>query len=233
MLRYETHTCLQFRFDPLLVRRLSAADLARRRTGRYEPAVELRRIDDAQPSFLREKYDLFFGHLIDRLKIDLSLLDYNYTRMNDYLQRLIAYQSQINFVRLHELKPIEDHEYPIALEFYLQFDRKRYRLTESRCPLCLEKLFYMKTCSFRFARPRSLHEGVFCSHEPEARYELEACGNCGLCYPQYDRTHRSTPLMKFNQSHRHTFVNGYEAILNCSAVRDMVTTTWTYLYRYV
>ena len=187
--------------------------------------MELRRTNTTQPSFLREKYDSLFGQLIDRLKIDLSILDYNYTRMNDYLQRLSAHQSQINFVRLHELKPIDENEYPIALEFYLQFDRKRYRLTGSHCQWCLGSLFYMKTCSFRFARPRSLHEGVFCSLEPEARYELEACGNCGLCYPQYDRTHRSKPLMKFNQSHRHTFVNGYEAILNCSAVRSMITVT--------
>jgi hypothetical protein len=186
--------------------------------------MELRRANATQPSFLREKYDLFFGQLIDRLKIDQSILDYNYTRMNDYLQRLIAHQSHINYVRLHELKPIDDNEYPMALEFYLQFDRKRYGCIRSRCQLCLGYLFYMKTCSFRFARPRSLHEGVFCSQEPEARYELEACGNCGLCYPHYDRTHRSTPLVKFNQSHRHTFVNGYEAILNCSAVRRMIAT---------
>jgi len=77
----------------------------------------------------------------------------------------------------------------------------------------------MKTCSFRFARPRSLNEGLFCLQDPEARYELAACGNCGLCYPQYDMTHRLNKfVVKFNQAHRHRFVNGYEAILNCSAV---------------
>jgi hypothetical protein len=77
----------------------------------------------------------------------------------------------------------------------------------------------MKTCSFRFARPRSMNEGLFCLQEPEARYELAACGNCGFCYPQYDMTHRSKKrLVEFSQAHKHTFVNGYEAILNCSAV---------------
>ena len=77
----------------------------------------------------------------------------------------------------------------------------------------------MKTCSFRFARPRSLNEGLFCSREPEARYELAECANCALCYPQYDMTYRlQKSIIKFSQAHTHTFVNGYKAILNCSAV---------------
>ena len=78
----------------------------------------------------------------------------------------------------------------------------------------------MKTCAFRYARPRSLHEGLFCLQKPEARYELVACGNCGLCYPLYDMTYRSKKfIIEFSQAHQHTFVNGYRAILNCSAVR--------------
>ena len=77
----------------------------------------------------------------------------------------------------------------------------------------------MKTCSFRYARPRTLHEGLFCIQEPEARYELAACGNCGLCYPKYDRTYRTRKaIVEFSQAHRHIFVNGYQSILNCSAV---------------
>ena len=83
----------------------------------------------------------------------------------------------------------------------------------------LVHMFYMKTCSFRFARPRSLHEGLFCLQTPEARYELVACGNCGLCYPQYDMTHRTNKyIVQFSQAHQHTFLNGYQSILNCSAV---------------
>lgn len=80
----------------------------------------------------------------------------------------------------------------------------------------------MKTCSFRHARPRSLNEGLFCQQEPEARYELTACGNCALCYPQYDRTYRSKKsIVDFSQAHKYTFLNGYEAILNCSAVKSI------------
>jgi hypothetical protein len=77
----------------------------------------------------------------------------------------------------------------------------------------------MKTCSFRCARRRTLNEGLFCLQEPEARYELMACGNCGLCYPQYNMTYRlKKSIVEFSQGHRHTFVSGYQAILNCSAV---------------
>ena len=83
----------------------------------------------------------------------------------------------------------------------------------------------MKTCSFRFARPRTLTEGLFCLQEPEARYELSACSNCALCYPQYDMQYRTKKsIVDFSQGHKHTFVNGYEAILNCSAVRSSVHT---------
>lgn len=77
----------------------------------------------------------------------------------------------------------------------------------------------MKTCSMRYARPRTMYEGLFCFKEPEARYELSACGNCALCYPKYDMTYRTKKsIVDFNQTHQHTFVNGYQVILNCSAV---------------
>jgi hypothetical protein len=79
-------------------------------------------------------------------------------------------------------------------------------------------MFYMKTCSFRLARPRASNEGLFCLQEPEARYELSACGNCGLCHPQYDRKYRSRKsIVEFSSTHQYTFLNGYQSILNCSA----------------
>ena len=71
----------------------------------------------------------------------------------------------------------------------------------------------MKTCAFRFARSRTMQEGLFCLQEPEARYDLTACGNCGLCYPRGRKS-----VMKFSGAHRYRFLNGYESILNCSAV---------------
>lgn len=63
--------------------------------------------------------------------------------------------------------------------------------------------------------------------EPEARYELAACGNYGVCYIQYHMTHRAkTYIVDFNQAYEHTFVNGYRAILKCSAVSCRIT-RWT------
>ena len=53
----------------------------------------------------------------------------------------------------------------------------------------------MNTCSLRYARPRTMKEGLFCIQEPEARYELAACGNCGLCYPRYDMKYRSNKFI--------------------------------------
>ncbi|CAF5153225.1 unnamed protein product [Rotaria sp. Silwood1] len=117
---------------------------------------------------------------------------------------MLAYEQ----IRAFNLQPnaipqLEEKEYPVALEFFLQFD---------------VNMFYMKTCSFRHARPRTFNEGLFCLQEPEARYELVACGNCALCYPQYDMTYRlKKSVIEFNQAHQHTFLNGYQAILNCSA----------------
>ncbi|CAF1561576.1 unnamed protein product, partial [Adineta ricciae] len=63
---------------------------------------------------------------------------------------------------------LDQNEYPVALEFYLQID---------------VDLFYMKTCSFRGVQPHASDKYVFCAQEPQARHALTACGNCGLCYP--------------------------------------------------
>lgn len=111
-------------------------------------------------------------------------------------------------MRVFDLRPetlpiVPENEYPFLLEFFLQFDLH---------------LFYMKTCSFRFARPRTLQEGLFCVREPEARYDLSACGNCALCCPKYSLKYRPKPfIVDFSPGHRHRFVHGYEAILNASA----------------
>ncbi|CAF3104581.1 unnamed protein product [Rotaria sp. Silwood2] len=178
-------------------------ELVHRRSGASTPACTIINNDTSTSSFLREKYHLYFDDLLERLKVDISILDYNYTRLNKYM-RMLAYEQIRAFnLRPDEIQRIDEKEYPIALEFFLQFD---------------VNMFYMKTCSFRYARPRTLNEGLFCLQEPEARYELSACGNCGLCYPQYDMTYRTKKsIVEFSQAHKHTFVNGYETILNSSA----------------
>ncbi len=178
--------------------------------------------DTSIPSFLCEKYQLYFCDLMERLKVTMTLLDYNYTRLNRFIRMLATDQMRVFNLRINEIPRIDEKEYPLALEFFLQFDSKIYSMNRISFIVSfrfLVHLFYMKTCSFRHARPRSLQEGLFCLQEPEARYELEACANCALCYPLYDRQYRSRKsVVDFNQSHQHTFVNGYKSILNSSAV---------------
>jgi len=74
------------------------------------------------PSFLNEKYQLFFGDLIERLKVDMTLLDYNYTRLNKYMRMLVYEHIQVFTLRPNEIGRIDEKEYPLALEFFLQFD---------------------------------------------------------------------------------------------------------------
>ncbi|CAF4999883.1 unnamed protein product, partial [Rotaria sp. Silwood1] len=197
----------QDRGEPLLPNipphQLTRTELSRRPLGSIKPALQIVQNNTTIPSFLREKYHLYYDDLLERLKVDFGILDFNYTRFNKYMRMLAYEQMRVFNLRPHEIPRIDEKEYPIALEFYLQFD---------------VDLFYMKTCSFRHARPRTMHEGLFCLQEPEARYELTACGNCGLCYPQYDMAYRSKKfIVDFSQAHKHTFLNGYQSILNCSA----------------
>ncbi|CAF3934669.1 unnamed protein product, partial [Rotaria sordida] len=183
--------------------KLNQEELIRRRSGTFKPAFNIVKNDSNIQSFICEKVYMYFGDLLERLKVDQSILDYNYTRLNKYMKMLACEQMRVFKLRAHEIQRIDENEYPIALEFFLQFD---------------VNMFYMKTCSFRHARPRTLNEGLFCLQEPEARYELAACGNCALCYPQYDMKYRSKKsIIEFSQAHKYTFLNGYQAILNCSA----------------
>ena len=133
--------------------------------------------------------------------------------------------NEVFHLRPCEIQPIDEKEYPRALESYLQFDSMYTNSFDSIISMVssilifLVNMFYMKTSSFRYARPRTLNEGLFSIQEPEARYELAACGNCGLCYPKYDRMYRSRKsIVEFSQAHRHIFINGYQSILDCSAV---------------
>ncbi|CAF3752400.1 unnamed protein product [Rotaria sp. Silwood1] len=204
---YPTYNANRDQGQPLLANipqhHLTSTELSYRRSGGFKPACTLLNSQSNMPSFLREKFNMYFGDLLERLKVDLSILDYNYIRLNKFIRMLAYEQIRVFNFQPNAIPQLEEKEYPVALEFFLQFD---------------VNMFYMKTCSFRFARPRTCNEGLFCLQEPEARYELAACGNCALCYPQYDMTYRSNKsIVKFSQVHQHTFLNGYQAILNCSA----------------
>ena len=86
----------------------------------------------------------------------------------------------------------------------------------------LVDLFYMKTCSFRGATPRSNTEGLFCGKdEPQARYAVTPCGDlfCPCCHP-LNSWKKSQPwlVLDFVSSSSHRFLNGYITYLNCPAV---------------
>lgn len=85
--------------------------------------------------------------------------------------------------------------------------------------LVLVMLFYMKTCAFRGASPRQIHEGLFCLKEPEARYGFSDCGNCALCYPRLESNKpRRKTVAIFHRTHDYRCLNGYRIILNAPAV---------------
>ena len=83
--------------------------------------------------------------------------------------------------------------------------------------LDLVELFFMKTCLFRNAKPRSVDEGLFCIDEPDIRYGFSPCNNCPLCVPPYDVARRQQSAIRFGPKHKFRFLNGYQTILNCPA----------------
>ena len=148
---------------------------------------------------MKQKYDQFFGPLVERLKVDLNILDYNYVRLKHVLQ-LFA-ESRLRILNAHRSTMaqwlVKEEEYPALLKFYLELD---------------VDLFYTKTCSYRGAQPQPSREGLFCSQTPACRYTMAACSHCALC-----RSTRLLPSIPFNQYERHRFVNDYESILNAPA----------------
>jgi hypothetical protein len=65
---------------------------------------------------------MFYGDLIQRLKVDMTILDYNYIRLNKYMRMLLYEQIRIFNLRPYGIQLIDEKEYPLALEFFLQFD---------------------------------------------------------------------------------------------------------------
>ena len=101
---------------------LTPEEGARRCSRAFRPAFDAIDHDSTVASFLRDKYHLFFGDLIERLKVDMTLLDFNYTRLNKYMRLLMDEQVRVFNLRPSEVQLIQEKEYPLALEFFLQFD---------------------------------------------------------------------------------------------------------------
>ena len=178
-----------------------------REVNNFSPSFVLSRCrslddDDEQrhssESFMSELYHRFYSNLQRRWHIDLPIIDYNLARL-----KKLAEQHQFRFTF---------DDFPLALEFYLQMDGQSIHIVDWHSRLLLVDLFHWKTASFRGASPRP-SEGIFdvTLHEPQARYGLQRCQqpNC-LCCP--------SSVVPFDTCRVHTFVNGYQAILNAPAV---------------
>ncbi|CAF1399521.1 unnamed protein product [Adineta steineri] len=180
----------------------SSKQLARREKDVYPLAYTINETNSEIPSYFRIEYHSFITSSINKYHVDGAIIDYNLDRMlvcfrifaEDCIRRLKNKPEQ--FILNHIQKQI-------ALEFYLQFD---------------VDVFFMKTCSFRGAEPRSADEGLFCRDEPDARYGLFECGRCPLCKPLHNTMrYRQQPTIRFYAGYTHRFLNGYKSILNCDA----------------
>ena len=88
----------------ILAHELTQREVLCRLSGAFKPAFDINNANSMIPSFLREKYLIYFGDLLQRLKVDMTILDYNYTRLNQYLKILIDEQIQIFKLRPHEIR---------------------------------------------------------------------------------------------------------------------------------
>ena len=109
-------------FLSLKLTQLTEQELTRRRKNAFKLAFEIINHDLTIPSFLRDKYQVYFADLAERLQVDMTILDFNYTRLKQYMRLFIDEQIRVFNLRTYDSEVIEEREYPRALEFFLQFD---------------------------------------------------------------------------------------------------------------
>ena len=196
---------------------LSSSDLYRRYGICYDGPFIQAIMSEQTDSFMKNIFKKHFQDLVDRLKINMSLVDFNLMHFQRIVERFqlmrkIFYRRSMRFTNVNgnrkgsqqrilsasSPEALEFNELSIGLEYFLQMD---------------SDLFFMKTCSFRGAQPRSYDEGLFCkANPPSARYCFQSCDEiiCSLC-------ESTSPLIEFNAHRAHRFINGYHTLLNCPA----------------
>lgn len=110
----------------IIAQRLTRTELVRRHLGTFKSEFDFITNGSTIPSFLYEKYQMFYVDLLERLKVDMAVLDYNYLRLNNYMKLLMFERMRIFNISLDNISKINEKEYPLALEFFLQFDGKCY-----------------------------------------------------------------------------------------------------------
>ncbi|CAF2889417.1 unnamed protein product [Rotaria sp. Silwood2] len=136
--------------------------------------------------------------LSQRWNIHPNVLKSNFHKMSTLINQS-AQKRMYHFSTNAPEEYVHEHEYKIALEFYLQIDYD---------------LFYMKTCSYRGAQPvMNQPQSIFSTDQrnPYGRYSMETCRqqSCCLCY--------TSNRLESQSNVQHIFVNGYRTILNCPA----------------
>ncbi|CAF3837935.1 unnamed protein product [Rotaria sp. Silwood1] len=191
--------------------RLASHEITRRQQGAYtSDALMLMSNYNYSDGFSLSEQDA--EELATRLQVGKSIITFNADRLRRICHTLLAFHEKFrrhvlfkSDVSLKE-PTLNSKQMAMALEFYLQID---------------VDLFYMKTCSFRGAEPRSNIQGLFCgSDEPQARYALIPCGDllCSCCLPLHTyKKSQPWPIVDFTSNSMHRFVNGYTTYLNCSA----------------
>ncbi|CAF3656261.1 unnamed protein product [Rotaria socialis] len=176
---------------------LSTQELTHRQPSLYPASFQIQNPHPPAGSFMMTQYQKYFPPILERFKMDTSILDHNYFRLHEFMNLFRSSRlRQLGQVKCTEdLLPLGDTEIPQLFEFYLQMD---------------VDLFYMKTCSYHGAQPRSIHEGIFCLETPQCLYAMSKCNQCELCIPT-----DNTLSVLFDNYNRHRFINGYESILNC------------------
>ena len=170
----------------------------RRQINAYISPFELRTWDEIKKknyhSFMVTFHKNMYVRLSKQWHIDIPILDYNLARLHECATR---HGFHFSFTDL-----------PLALEFFLQMD---------------VDLFHLKTCAFRQGQPRiyidnngqQCTEGIFTIDRQsiEGRYGLTPCNrnNCTCCKNQ-------SISVQINPKQIHSFLNRYQAILNCPVV---------------
>ena len=172
--------------------------------------------------------------LAGRLQVGKSIITFNAVQLRGICCSLLAlhesFQRNVLLKKDVALKEptLNSKQMAMALEFYLQMDGKCLHLCK-QFQSCIKMftflsvdIFFMKTCSFREAQPQSHSEGLFCGQdEPQASYRMVPCGSlfCPCCHPSNtQKKSQPWPIIDFDSSSMHQFVNGYTTYLNAPAV---------------
>lgn len=80
-------------------------------------------VDTKIPSLFWPIYQQIFGDVSEHLHVDMSIIDYNYARLTRCID-IWAKEKMIRFKSKPHDVALDQREYAIALEFYLQIDGK-------------------------------------------------------------------------------------------------------------